>query len=99
MTVVYLALGSNMGNREEHLAAGIRGLASQGLDIVRTASIYSTEPKEVVCQSWFLNTVLEATTIFTPDDLLRACLAVEKENHRTRDTAKGPRTLDIDILF
>lgn len=70
-----------------------------GLDIIRCASVYSTEPREVVDQPWFLNTVLEASTDLQAEELLRACLQVEIENHRTRDRSKGPRTLDIDILF
>ena len=99
MKPVYLALGSNMGDRREHLRSAIRGLANRGIDIVRCASVYSTEPREVVDQPWFLNTVLEAGTALTADELLRTSLEVEKENHRTRDLNKGPRTLDIDIIF
>src|SRR5438094_54666 len=99
MTSVYLALGSNLGDRQEHLGSAIRGLSKRGMDIIRCASVYSTEPREVLDQPWFLNTVLEVRTDLTPDELLRSCLEVEKENLRTRDTNKGPRTLDIDILF
>ena len=99
MKPVYLALGSNMGDREEHLRSAIRGLGSRRIEIIRCASVYSTEPREVVDQPWFLNTVLEAGTTLTPDELLRTCLEVEKENLRTRDLNKGPRTLDIDIVF
>ena len=50
-------------------------------------------------QPWFLNTAAEANTELTPNKLLTACLEVEHENQRTRDRAKGPRTLDIDIIF
>ncbi|PYS42807.1 MAG: 2-amino-4-hydroxy-6-hydroxymethyldihydropteridine diphosphokinase [Acidobacteria bacterium] len=99
MDSVYLALGSNLGNREEYLRAGIRGLAARGVHIIRCASLYSTEPREVLNQPWFLNTVLEASTDLGPDELLRACVDVEKENRRVRDHSKGPRTLDIDIIF
>jgi 2-amino-4-hydroxy-6-hydroxymethyldihydropteridine diphosphokinase len=99
MKPVYLALGSNLGDREERLRSGIRGLGARGLDIIRCASFYSTEPREVFAQPWFLNTVLEARTALTPDELLQTCLEVEKENLRTRDINKGPRTLDIDIVF
>src|SRR5262249_19073007 len=99
MIPVYLALGSNLGDREKYLDAGIHGLASHGIEIVRCASIYSTEPREVLDQPWFLNTALEATTYLTPNELLRLCLDVERENHRVRDSHKGPRTLDIDIIF
>jgi 2-amino-4-hydroxy-6-hydroxymethyldihydropteridine diphosphokinase len=99
MTRVYLALGSNIGDREKYLGAGLQGLAARGIDVIRCASVYSTEPREVLDQPWFLNTALEANTDLDPDALLRACLQVEEENLRTRDTNKGPRTLDIDIIF
>jgi 2-amino-4-hydroxy-6-hydroxymethyldihydropteridine diphosphokinase len=96
---VYLALGSNLGARERYLLAGIRGLEQRGLEILRIASLYATEPLEVLDQPWFLNTAIEANTELTPNKLLTACLEVEQENKRTRDRAKGPRTLDIDIIF
>jgi 2-amino-4-hydroxy-6-hydroxymethyldihydropteridine diphosphokinase len=99
MECVYLALGSNLGNREEYLRAGMRGLARRRIDVVNCAAIYSTEPLEVLDQPWFLNTVIEAKTTLSPDDLLTACLEIEKENDRIRDTEKGPRTLDIDVIF
>jgi 2-amino-4-hydroxy-6-hydroxymethyldihydropteridine diphosphokinase len=99
MTSVYLALGSNLGNREEYLRSGIRGLASRGIDVIRCASVYSTQPLEVLDQPWFLNTVLEANTGLSPDALLRACLDIEKQSCRVREVSKGPRTLDIDIIF
>jgi 2-amino-4-hydroxy-6-hydroxymethyldihydropteridine diphosphokinase len=97
--IVYLALGSNIGDREEHLRAAVRALPQHGIDILRCASVYSTEPREVVDQPWFLNTVVQANTSLSPGDLLTACLDIERKNHRTRDQLKGPRTLDIDILF
>src|SRR5262245_47472734 len=99
MTSVYLALGSNLGDREQHLRACLRGLAVRDIQIICCAGVYSTEPREILNQPWFLNTALEANTDLTPDQLLHACLEIEKENHRKRDTEKGPRTLDIDIIF
>jgi len=96
---VYLALGSNLGERENYLRSGVRGLEQRGVEIVRVASLYATEPREVLDQPWFLNTATEANTELPPEKLLAACLEVEHENERTRDRAKGPRTLDIDIIF
>ena len=96
---MYLALGSNLGDREGYLRAGIRGLAAHGIDIIRCASVYSTEPREILDQPWFLNTVLEVNTNLNPSELLQVCLEVEKQNNRIRETVKGPRTLDIDIIF
>ncbi len=96
---IFLALGSNLGNREGYLQSGIRGLADLGIQIVHCASLYSTEPRELLDQPRFLNTAIEAETVLSPDDLLSACLEVENENQRTRNRTKGPRTLDIDIIF
>ena len=96
---IYLALGSNLGDREEHLRSGLRGLAGRGVDVTKTASLYATEPREILDQPWFLNTAIEADTTLGPDELLAVCLAVETENYRVRDRDKGPRTLDIDIIF
>jgi len=99
MESVFLALGSNIGAREEYLRAAIRDLSTRGIDLVRAAPVYSTQPLEVFDQPWFLNTVLEVRTDLNPDELLRMCLDVEKQNHRVREALKGPRTLDIDIIF
>jgi len=96
---VYLALGSNLGDRERYIRAGILGLATHQIQIVRQASIYSTEPREILDQPWFINTAIETATELQPHDLLHICLEVERANLRVRDTAKGPRTLDIDIIF
>src|SRR5262249_39322345 len=92
MSFVYLALGSNLGDREQHLRSGISGLAARGVEIVQSASIYSTEPRDVLDQPWFLNTVLKTRTNLPPDRLLQTCLDVEQENGRLRDRDKGPRT-------
>jgi dihydroneopterin aldolase / 2-amino-4-hydroxy-6-hydroxymethyldihydropteridine diphosphokinase len=98
---VYIALGSNLGNREEYLRSGLRGLVDRHVKISRTASLYSTAPRDLIEQPWFLNTAIEADTQLYPEGLLAACLEVEKDNDRIRDsrTSKGPRTLDIDIIF
>src|SRR5688572_618614 len=96
---IYLALGSNLGDREGYLKSAIDGLSRRDIRILRSASVFSTEPREVLDQPWFLNTVLEGDTLLAPEELLDACLAVEQENDRKRDTSKGPRTIDIDIIF
>lgn len=98
-TTVYLALGSNLGDREQYLRSAIAGLARGGVRIVRSASIYSTAPRDILQQPWFLNTVVEGNTSLAPAGLLQACRAVEEENLRQRVVDKGPRTLDIDIIF
>ena len=97
--IVYLALGSNLGDCEANLRSAMQGLSVRGVEIRRCASLYLTEPRDVVDQPWFLNTVIEANTSLLPEALLTACLAVEEENLRLRSSNKGPRTVDIDIIF
>jgi 2-amino-4-hydroxy-6-hydroxymethyldihydropteridine diphosphokinase len=97
--IVYLALGSNLGDRQAYLASAIDGLSRRGVQIVRTASLYSTEPHHMPGQPWFLNTVAEANTSLPPGQLLEICLAVEENNFRKRTGKNESRTLDIDIVF
>src|SRR6478736_4263422 len=80
----FLALGSNLGDREMYLRKALPGLREQGIETVRAASVYETEPKDVRDQPWFLNTVIEAKTRMSPREVLDACLLVEHQNHRAR---------------
>ena len=99
MSRCYLALGSNLGDRVAQLNAAVAGLGGRGVRVVRSASVYSTEPKEIVSQPWFLNTVVEVATELDPEALMRVCLEVENACGRERRLPNGPRTLDIDIIF
>jgi 2-amino-4-hydroxy-6-hydroxymethyldihydropteridine diphosphokinase len=95
----FLALGSNAADRESYLRKGLQGLRDHEIEVVRCASVYETEPKDVGDQPWFLNTVVEAQTVLSPHELLSTCLMIEKQNQRVRTTVPTARTLDIDILF
>ncbi|HVB08081.1 MAG TPA: 2-amino-4-hydroxy-6-hydroxymethyldihydropteridine diphosphokinase [Candidatus Acidoferrales bacterium] len=99
MKTVYLSLGSNMGDREEHLAAAIEALAAEGIRVARRSSIYSTQPVGFETQNWFLNCVVEAETDLMPRQLLRAVRRIENEIGRRRLVHRGPRVIDIDILL
>jgi 2-amino-4-hydroxy-6-hydroxymethyldihydropteridine diphosphokinase len=92
---VYLGLGSNIGDREGHLRAAIERL--QG--VRRVSPIYETEPVDYTAQAWFLNVVVEAETDLFPMQLLARTARIEREMGRVRTIAKGPRTIDIDILL
>jgi 2-amino-4-hydroxy-6-hydroxymethyldihydropteridine diphosphokinase len=99
MVSTFLALGSNLGAREHYLKKGIESLGMYGVEVVKTAGIYETEPREVADQPWFLNTVVQANTNLAPAQLLTVCLSIENENQRVRLRPKTARTLDIDIIF
>jgi 2-amino-4-hydroxy-6-hydroxymethyldihydropteridine diphosphokinase len=96
---VYLSLGSNLGDRECALRRAMDRLAGADFRIRRVSAIYETEPLEVRDQPWFLNLVLEAETELFPKQLLARIRKVELELGRRRLRAKGPRTIDIDILL
>lgn len=98
--VVYLGLGSNMGDREATLQAAIGRLAAApGVRVLRRSSLYESEPVGVTGQPWFLNAVLEIETSLDPESLLRHVKAIEAELGRRAGPRWGPRPIDIDILL
>ena len=99
MKTVYLSLGSNIGDREAMLHRALEALNAAGIAVTRTSSLYETEPQDLLHQPWFLNLVAECQTELFPLQLLRRVKKIEAEMGRTRSIAKGPRTIDIDILF
>jgi len=100
MRGVFLALGSNLGDRLAHLNAGLLGLAAGGVQPVACSPVYSTAPVGGPPQGDFLNLVLEAETELGPSEVLLAALAVEAARGRVRsDERCGPRSLDIDLLL
>jgi 2-amino-4-hydroxy-6-hydroxymethyldihydropteridine diphosphokinase len=96
---VYLSLGSNIGNREANLREGLQRLEKLGT-VEAVSSLYETEPIEVQReQPWFLNCAARMQTELAPEEFLAQMLAVEQCMGRKRTEPKGPRTIDIDILF
>lgn len=95
---VYLSLGSNLGDRAANLQAAIEELGELGTVAVRS-SLYETEPVDVARQPWFLNCVVAMETELMPKQLLAQALAIEQKLGRRRTQAKGPRTIDIDVLL
>lgn len=96
--VVYLSLGSNVGDRAANLNAAIDRIASLG-KVIAVSSFYETEPVEFTAQPWFLNCAVALDTEKMPRQLLAAIFDIEKTMGRRRVQKKGPRTLDIDILL
>jgi 2-amino-4-hydroxy-6-hydroxymethyldihydropteridine diphosphokinase len=96
---VYLSLGSNIGDRARNLQAALEQLAAPDLRVVRASPTYETEPLEYAAQRWFLNLVAEAATELLPMQLLMRIGRVERALGRVRTVPKGPRIIDIDILF
>lgn len=96
--IVYLSLGSNVGDRAANLNSAIEQLQALG-KIEKVSSFYETEPVEFENQPWFLNCAVKLDTEKMPKQLLAGILDVEQEMGRRRTQKKGPRAIDIDILL
>jgi len=96
---VFVALGTNLGDRERNLARGVQGLAQRGLHITARSSVYETEPVGGPAQGAYLNAVVQAETALDPEAILASCLGVERAAGRVRGVPNAPRTLDLDLLL
>ncbi|MDP2691193.1 MAG: GTP cyclohydrolase I FolE [bacterium] len=99
MDSIVLSLGSNIGQRENHLAQARLRLEGRGIRILKSSRIYETEPVDFEDQPKFLNQALSIETGLNPGSLMKACLEIEKEMGRKRQVKNGPRNIDIDLLF
>ena len=95
---IYLALGSNLGDRMGNLASAVEHL-SQKVNIKKVSMVYETEPVYYKEQSLYLNAVLSTVTELEPSDLLRFVKSIESDLGRQPSFRNAPRTIDIDILF
>jgi 2-amino-4-hydroxy-6-hydroxymethyldihydropteridine diphosphokinase len=96
---VYLGLGSNLGDPATALVRARGLLQVKGFSTLARSSTWLTEPVGGPPQGWFLNEVLGGETALSPEELLAACLATERELGRVRGERFGPRTIDVDVLF
>ena len=99
-TKVYLSIGSNMGNREEHLRTALERLQRERtIRGIRVSDCMETEPYGYLEQDSFLNAAVELETIESPDSLLKILHKIETEGGRERTIHWGPRTIDLDIVL
>jgi 2-amino-4-hydroxy-6-hydroxymethyldihydropteridine diphosphokinase len=94
----YLGLGSNLGDRLVHLREAVALLGERAVHPVRSSRVYETDPVGGPPQPRYLNAVLEVDTRLDPQELLAACLEVEKDLGRVRGERWGARVIDIDVL-
>jgi 2-amino-4-hydroxy-6-hydroxymethyldihydropteridine diphosphokinase len=99
MSTVYIALGTNVGEREKNLHEAIRLLGVSGVQVRKVSSVYETEPVDYLDQPWFLNAVLKAETSMEAEQLLAALRRIETDMGSKKRFAKGPRLIDLDILL
>lgn len=100
MTKVYIGLGSNIEDREQHLRQAIALLRQlERVWDLRCSPVYETAPMDFLDQEPFLNMVVEVRTDLPPEELLRELQRIETELGRVRNIRYGPRTIDMDILL
>ena len=95
----YIALGSNLGDKEANLRRALELLIERGVEIVKTSTFISTEPYGVTDQPTFLNGVCEVRTSLEPLALLHTLLEIEQEMGRVRLRHWGERNIDLDLLL
>ncbi len=98
MAIVYLGLGSNLGDRLANLRAALAALADIA-ELEACSRVYETEPVHVADQPAFLNMAVRMRTSLAPTLLLGAVKAIERRLGRTDSVRWGPRLIDIDILL
>lgn len=97
--VAYIALGSNLGSREQHLSLALDEIGNlPGTRILGATIPEETPPFGPAGQGPYLNQMIAVETELAPHDLLSALQDIERRAGRTRDVRWGPRTLDLDIV-
>lgn len=99
MAIAYIALGSNLGDKEKNLRRALLMLTQEGVEVVRVSSFLSTEPYGVTDQPQFLNAVACVRTSLAPLALLDVLLATELAMGRVRLRHWGERNIDLDLLL
>jgi 2-amino-4-hydroxy-6-hydroxymethyldihydropteridine diphosphokinase len=101
VTIGYLGLGSNIGERREHLQQAVDELPAFGVEVLASSSVYETEPVGLVLdQPDFLNACIRIRTDHAAEDLLDACKETERIVGRTASGVRhGPRVIDVDVLL
>jgi 2-amino-4-hydroxy-6-hydroxymethyldihydropteridine diphosphokinase len=97
--LIYLSLGSNLGDRAANLERAIAALPEIAVRVLRRSSIYETEPVDLIAQPWFLNCVVEGETSLGPRQLLEALQTIERQLGSKKLVPRGPRIIDLDVLF
>ena len=99
MAIVYLALGSNLGDRRQYIQKAIDDLKASRVDVRKVSTIIETDPVGGPQQGKYLNAVLKAHTFLSPEELYVVTRSIEHKMGRVRKTINGPRVIDIDILL
>ena len=99
MAKAFVGIGSNLGDREEHLRRAVELLAAEdAISVLASSQLRETEPVGPVPQGPFLNGAVQVETELPPRELLERLLAIEQRLGRVRREPFGPRTVDLDLL-
>lgn len=96
---VYLAFGSNLGDRISAIQAGIEFLEQKNVELVTLSGFYTSRSKYLTGQPEYMNCVGHFTTTTGPRELLDSCMEAEKAAGRKKRVRYGPRELDVDLLL
>ncbi|MCP4132989.1 MAG: 2-amino-4-hydroxy-6-hydroxymethyldihydropteridine diphosphokinase [bacterium] len=100
MSLVYIGLGTNLGDRYKNLEAAAACInRDPGIEIIKLSSQKETAPVDYLAQPFFLNQVILAKTAYEPEELLSILQKIEKELGKEVLFPKGPRIIDLDILL
>ncbi|TCI75460.1 2-amino-4-hydroxy-6-hydroxymethyldihydropteridine diphosphokinase [Exiguobacterium sp. SH0S1] len=97
--MMYVALGSNIGERERYLFGALQEMEAAGLHVTKQSNVYETAPVGYIDQPSFYNMVVEVETSLGAEDALVRLQQVERGLGRERLFKNGPRTIDLDILL
>ncbi len=98
MKEAFIGIGSNLGNKLKNCLEAVNRISSFA-SVKKLSSPYITSPYGDLDQAWFVNCACKVETELSPEELLDACLSVEKDMGRVRVRRWGPRLIDLDILF
>jgi 2-amino-4-hydroxy-6-hydroxymethyldihydropteridine diphosphokinase len=99
MSIAYIGIGSNLGNRQKNCLRAIKLIEKNGIVIRKLSSMYETEPWGIKDQPHFLNMAIEIETHLNPEELLKILKNIENKIGRRKSYRWGPRSIDLDILL
>ena len=99
MSIVYLALGSNLGDRLQYIQKAVAELKACGLKVLKLSTVIETDPVGGEVQGKYLNAVLKAQSPYSPEELHVITRSIERKLGRVKKILNAPRVMDIDILL
>ena len=99
MSIAYIALGSNLGNKHDNLQSAINKLEEKNICVMKKSSFLETLPYGITDQPIFLNAVIQIETKLAPEELLKLLLDTELLMGRERKRHWGERNIDLDLLL